>query len=363
MESTEQAGVYFRLNKNNDKIYYIKYLDENKKQKLVKVGNHTAGIRIAYCSNLRNDILSKIRLGENLPFLAKNKTLKFNDLAETYYENIKLQSGYKAMLGKYNKVIKPFLGHKSVNSINESELKNFVKYLNEKGYANKTIMLYYSQVKTIFNYNKSILKFKGEVPHIHKFKISIDNTRESYLSKNEVNDLLLLLSKNDSIAYVFTVLSLNLGARAESINNLKVGDINFSDNTIKIYDFKRKMTYTNYLNKFLLDFLIEYIKDNELSRTMFIISKSITKMSYSTIRHKLVPHLNELFNKDLDINDRKKRVVVHTLRHTFASNLVINGVSIYVVQKLLNHSDIKMTLRYAKLEPENFINSVDKLYM
>ncbi len=46
-----------------------------------------------------------------------------------------------------------------------------------------------------------------------------------------------------------------------------------------------------------------------------------------------------------------ERIGWHRLRHTFASRLVILGVAIYPVQKLLGHSSIKMTERYAHLSP------------
>jgi len=45
-------------------------------------------------------------------------------------------------------------------------------------------------------------------------------------------------------------------------------------------------------------------------------------------------------------------MVIHTLRHTFASWLVQRGTPLYTVSKLMGHSSIKMTERYAHLAPD-----------
>ena len=50
---------------------------------------------------------------------------------------------------------------------------------------------------------------------------------------------------------------------------------------------------------------------------------------------------------------RYGRCTVHTLRDTFASWLVMNGMSLYKVQKLLGHSTPQMTQKYAKLAPDD----------
>ena len=49
-------------------------------------------------------------------------------------------------------------------------------------------------------------------------------------------------------------------------------------------------------------------------------------------------------------SDRGSDVTIHTLRHTHASRLIQNGMSIYEVKEILGHSDIKTTMRYAYLE-------------
>lgn len=49
----------------------------------------------------------------------------------------------------------------------------------------------------------------------------------------------------------------------------------------------------------------------------------------------------------------------HILRHTFASHYMMNGGDILSLQKILGHSDIKMTMRYAHLSPDHLASVLD----
>ncbi|MFO8099632.1 MAG: tyrosine-type recombinase/integrase, partial [Salinibacter sp.] len=53
-------------------------------------------------------------------------------------------------------------------------------------------------------------------------------------------------------------------------------------------------------------------------------------------------------------------VSFHTLRHTCASFLVMGGVPIHTVKKMLRHSTIEVTKRYAHLDPASFKNQVEE---
>ena len=80
-----------------------------------------------------------------------------------------------------------------------------------------------------------------------------------------------------------------------------------------------------------------------------------------TLHRFTYPIYKKLFNQDIEQSDEKHKVCSHTLRHTFATHSVMHN-DIFLVQKLINHKDINMTLRYAKADETKKFEDVAKMF-
>jgi integrase len=190
----------------------------------------------------------------------------------------------------------------------------------------------------------------------------VDNNRERFLTSDEVKSLLEHKDiKNNTPIWIFTKLALMTGARVMSVASIQKKDIQ-KNGTVNIKNHKTGNTYKGYLQKDFAEFLFEYMKKMKANDFICSVDEKGSKPTQKNIQWRLKPILDALFNKELDSDDRKNRVVIHTLRHTFASHLAINGTPIFTIQKLMDHAKIEQTLRYAKLAPDSGRDNVEELY-
>ncbi len=350
-KSKKFTGVYYETLQDNDKSYYITYTNHNKKF-WTKIGLHSQGVREAYCNQIRNSTLLKLRLGENSKIILKNKikyTINkiFSDfLAHKSYS----KKTYTTFNGRYTHHIKPIFENKIIDEITELEI---ITLYNQKlqTHSLKTASLIISLLNSIIKFAIEQKVFNGENP-CRNIKIKkADNQRLRYLSKEEILRLLDELTYDKELE-LFTIIALTTGARLHSIMQLQNKDFNLQTKTITIKDNKSNTTYHAFITQELESKLkINPIKPNE----------KIIKKTERTLQRNIQNVLNKLFNQDLEKRDSKNRVVIHTFRHTFASLLVIGGTPIFTVQKLLNHKDIEHTKRYAKLNEDSGRSEVNNI--
>lgn len=356
---TKYTGVFYReviTNGKSDKVYYVVYKD-NGKTKEKKVGKLSEGIQANYANNIRTSIVNSIRLGEDLPILIskKDKTTitSFDEIANKFFDAKELhnRTNHQAK-SKYKSQLKHLIGHKDIYRITKNDIVS-IQHEFAKTRAPKTVNQYVQFIRAVYNFAIEEELFNGTNPANGIRELKIDNKRERFLSVDEIKKLLSKISEDNDLS-LFTLLSLSTGGRLGTIMEISKKDIDFENNMLTLKDIKNNDTYGGFFNDELKKLLFkraQNLKPNE----------KLISMNERTLRRKLSKIISDLFNNDLNTDDRKNRVVIHTLRHTFASQLAINGTPIFTIQKLLNHKDIKQTLRYAKLAPDSGQEKVKEL--
>ena len=355
------SGIQLYTKVNGDISYFVTYKDEQNKLVRVKIGEKSKGITEPFCNKKRNEIINKIRLGEDIPIKKKRKRIiTLNDIAKAYFKD---KESAAKRVNKYNLHIEPYFGHNNAENITKNEILEFRDKILEKGKSIQTTKGIIQLLSTIFNYNikeKNLKIYNPALGIKWDKKYKIDNVREKYLSLQEVK-LLKDAIRHHYVLNFFIELSLQTGGRLETILNIRKKDISIEQKTVILKNLKTNNTYTGFLQASLINLLGLHIKP--MKANDYIISfNEHSKATSRSIQSRLKPILDRLFNEGLDKKDSKHRTVIHTLRHTFASHLAIKGVPIFTIKTLMDHSDIEQTMRYAKLSPDNGRNAIIGLY-
>jgi integrase len=171
--------------------------------------------------------------------------------------------------------------------------------------------------------------------------------RERYLSREELPRFLKALSQeNDTHSKMAILLLLFTGCRRNEILSMKWNQVRLDEGRLYLPVTKNGKSRTVHLNKKALDVLEELSMiragNDRLRNNSYVFpSRKDTKKGY-------LFDLRKTLQKACAIAGIEG-FRCHDIRHTYAALCVSNGVDLYAVQRLLGHSDISMTQRYAHL--------------
>ncbi|MDR1007639.1 MAG: site-specific integrase [Campylobacteraceae bacterium] len=354
--SEKYPNVYHKILKNGDYVYSITYREGDKKR-WVKIGKKSEGINVSFANQQRIDILNKLKFGNDAPIVKyKQKSdISLAEIVQTYKNSKELTPKTKQQLDFAVSTAIDITGKSRLKEFTDDDINQIKNTLKDNGKAPKTINNFIGKISTLFNFAIDRGDFKEVNPCKKIGKIKHDNTRERYLTTDEV-DILKEAIKDKPTLLLFVELSLSTGARLETITSIRKKDISLITQTITLQNHKTNRTYKGFIADSLLPLVQERLKTLKSPNDLLI------NITSKNIQKQLQPRLNKLFNDGLDVRDAKNRVVIHSLRHTFASHLAIKGIPIFTIMKLLDHKDIKDTLRYAKLAPDNGLEAVKRLW-
>lgn len=254
-------------------------------------------------------------------------------------------ASYKKDLDKYYNFFKT----KSLNSINNKDIEDYIISLNKK-LLSKSVSRNISSLKTFYKF----LIIDGAVKSSPMDGITvpkIPKTLPKVLSEEEVNKLLTinLETPYDYRNKAMLELMYSSGLRVSELINLAVNDVDLKDEIVKVYGKGSKERIipigqyaTEAVNIYLNGYRNSLVK-KKVSNYLFLSSRG-DKMSRQAF-FKIIKNLAKTKNIKIDFSP-------HTLRHSFATHLLKHGADLRSIQELLGHSDISSTQIYTHISNE-----------
>ena len=238
----------------------------------------------------------------------------------------------------------PFFGNQRLDQITPRRLEAFKADRLAQGLKPVTVNKHLGVLKKLLNCAVEWGKL-AKVPRIRMLKAGVTDDSDEWLLPEEVGQL-LEAAEAEPKWRTFFFIAVRAGLRRGEVFALHWRDI----------DFDAKRIYVNYtVYKGTLQTPKGDIKrwvplsDDLADALRAWRLRSQGKLVFPNGKGKLTTSpssANKALARVLK-GGRLRHVRVHDLRHTFASHLVLQGCSLRVVQKLLGHSSIKMTERYA----------------
>ncbi|MBR3676592.1 MAG: site-specific integrase [Alphaproteobacteria bacterium] len=299
---------------------------------------------------------------------------EFYNQYEVTQKGVKSDKGVINERQNYDNHIKKHIGYLPLNCVRIDEVEKIKQTMletkkasGESKYAPATINHVLKLIRHLFN--MAIARGKISTNPMDNIDLlPVDNERLRFLSHDEAALLLQELNKikvtgqhtfgyeyykrhQTNQTYEIAVIALNCGCREGELFNLRAADVNFSTGFLTIRKTKNHKSRNLPLTNDMIEILKRRIVELQLTGEQHIF-QSYTGSPIYELSDQYQEIADRLFNQN--ITDRQLRVVFHTLRHTFASWLVMAGVDLYTVKELLGHKTLAMTMRYAHLAPNKF---------
>jgi integrase len=350
---TRYQGVYERISemrtfKGKPDICYDITFKRDGKKLWEKIGWQSEGYSAKLAVDIRAERMRSIRHGKDLP-RDRKKVMTFAELAKTYLEwaeKNKRDAGAHDKT-RYDKHLEKRIGGKRLDEISTFDLERIKSELLKADLAPATVKHCLVIVRQM--YNKAIAwgLYSGMNP-VRGVKLpTLQNQRERFLSYDEADTLLKALAGRSPVTHDMALLSLHSGMRAGEIFSLRCHDIDLRHELISIMDPKNKTPRRAHMTAAVKEMFGRRVMD--LGPDDFLFTQRAGN-PFTEMPDIFGIVADELFNKG--IKDRRQRVTFHTLRHTFASWLALQGESLVIIRELLGHKSFAMTQRYAHLIPD-----------
>lgn len=255
---------------------------------------------------------------------------------------------YTEILGRFDR----FLGERTqLRDISISAVRAYQRANRQAGGSKFSHHAYTRTVKTFLRwlgregYVEKELWREIEMPKVPSYNdVAID-----VLSDEEIEHLLSLLDSSADTGCRdrgIVCLMLESGLRLDEVVQLRVEDLHLKESYVKVRGKGDKEGYVPFgptTQKTLSRYLEHFRRPANARQPGFFLNIFGEPLSYSAVQSSFVR---------LAKRSGISRLHPHLLRHTAATRMLSNGADLHTVQRLLRHSDVRVTLRYLHLVPD-----------
>ncbi len=233
-----------------------------------------------------------------------------------------------------------------LNKVNSELLDKYMLHLRKKNLADKTLKTYMGGMRTILYYFME----QGYIDH---FKISMPKVDTPIKNVYTTGELERLLKKPDLKNCTFAEYRnwvlinylIGTGQRLNSVIHIKIKDLDLANNLVALNTTKNRKHTILPLTSSLVTILNQYLKYRQGKDDDFLFcTENGGQMTRGCISCAV-----RYYNRNRGVD----KTSIHMFRHSFAKNYLLNGGDVFRLQKLLCHSDIKVTKEYLDLSIED----------
>lgn len=331
------------------KVFSLRYVDKRGKQRQHKIGN-AQDISLDQARKQADKLRAKITVGEDID--ESQKALKQVPTVSDFIHAVYLpfiegyKKSWKSDRGLLKNHIEPVWGKKYLDQITRSDLIALMaehRKTHAPGSCNRLLIL----LRYMFN----VALKSGEMgitknPTAGYPLMKEDNKHERFLTKEDAQVLFesLKRSNNKMLQYIIPLLLLT-GARKREVLDARWEDFDFERNSWRIHTTKLGCARHIPLSDGAITLLQSVLR---FANCPWAFPNPQTKLPFTSIFFAW-----DSARKAAGLGD----VRIHDLRHSFASFLVNAGRTLYEVQLLLGHTQIKTTARYSHLSKDTLLDA------
>jgi integrase/recombinase XerD len=231
-------------------------------------------------------------------------------------------------------------GKTRLEQMTKADLEAFIEQEQDRG-----IMI--STIRTKLNYIQAFLRYGIEAEAVspevlaRRIRLKKPETLPKAMDPDDLRELLSVVDHPRDRAMILMLL--RTGMRIGELLNTRMPDLHLRDRRIDIYEGeKNRLGRVVYLSDDALHALKAWLKVRKTRNVFLFYAAGRSTMSYSTARLIFETYLTRA-------GLTHKGYSLHSLRHTFASELLNAGMRIECLQPLMGHSSLDVTRRYARL--------------